>query len=369
MERGLISFFEINECGFYRMRNNKDSEHIEGSLAESLTLVEQWVKGRDFTQTVPWDVESSPQRTQIYCKDIAISPVSKDVLFVLWKRYGDDSGKVKGISPDAKFGSNPEDSIKIDAKVKGQSAILGEPMYYWFIPELNVIASINFPHSVASTTDVCNYIKRCIDLRITHPGKKIVEQTSFNQFSNREQTVKRVIYKSKNNKYSMNYKFDVHMKELSSQKANTRSLCKKITHIVVRDTISTVQEDQKDSCFRLFDLIQGKDLKKKFQKQVEITEERRLTEKELESMLDIYHQEFKETDKWNNVGFREDGNDTIRWFNKYVSKEHILMEHLEKNSNFHSAKTLLGELQKCRTDLLQTVISENEEPESIAVGE
>lgn len=94
-------------------------------MTESLTLVEQWVKGRDFTQTVPWDVESSPHRTQIYCKDIAVNTVTKDVLFVLWKRYGDDSGKVKGISPDAKFGSNPEDSIKIDAKVKGQSAILG----------------------------------------------------------------------------------------------------------------------------------------------------------------------------------------------------------------------------------------------------
>ncbi|CAH8195525.1 hypothetical protein [Vibrio aestuarianus] len=369
MERGLISFFEVNECGFYRMRNNKDSEHVEGSLTDSLTLVEQWVKSRDFTQTVPWDVESSPLRTQIYCKDIAVNPVSKDALFVLWKRYGDDSGKVKGISPDAKFGANPEDSIKIDAKVKGQSAILGEPMYYWFIPELNVVASINFPHSVASTTDVCNYIKRCIDLRISHPRKKVVEQTSFNQFSNREQTVKRVIYKSRDGKFSMNFKFDVHMKELSSQKANIKNLCKKITHIVVRDTISTVQEDQKDSCFRLFDLIQGKSLKKKFQKQVEIIEERRLSEEELKSMLEVYHQEFKQTDTWNNVGFREDGNDTTRWFNKYVSKEHILMEPLDRNSNFHSAKSLLDELQKSRSDLLQTVISESDESVPVAVGE
>ena len=369
MERGLISFFEVNECGFYRMRNNKDSEYVEGSLTDSLTLVEQWVKSRDFTQTVPWDVESSPLRTQIYCKDIAVNPVSEDALFVLWKRYGDDSGKVKGISPDAKFGANPEDSIKIDAKVKGQSAILGEPMYYWFIPELNVVASINFPHSVASTTDVCNYIKRCIDLRISHPRKKVVEQTSFNQFSNREQIVKRVIYKSKDGKFSMNYKFDVHMKELSSQKANIKNLCKKITHIVVRDTISTVQEDQKDSCFRLFDLIQGKSLKKKFQKQVEIIEERRLSEEELKSMLEVYHQEFKQTDTWNNVGFREDGNDTTRWFNKYVSKEHILMEPLDRNSNFHSAKSLLDELQKSRSDLLQTVISESDESVPVAVGE
>lgn len=369
MERGLISFFEVNECGFYRIRNNKESEHVEGSLSESLALVEQWVKGRDFTQTVPWDTESAHQRSQVYCKDIAVDSITKDVLFVFWKRYGDDSGKVKGISPDAKFGANPGDSIKVEAKVRGQNAILGEPMYYWFIPEFNIIASINFPHSIASTTEVCSYIKRCIDFRINHPRKSVVEQTSFNQYSNKELTIKRVMYKSEDGKYSMNFRFDVHMKELSSEKANLKSLSNKITHIVVRDTISTVQEDQKDSCFRLFDLLQGKSLKKKFQKQVEIIEERRLSEDELKSMLEVYHQECKPGDTWNNVGFREDGNDTTRWFNKYVTKENILMKPLDKNDNFYSANSLLEELQKRRVDLLQAVISNTVGSVATAVGE
>lgn len=369
MERGLISFFEVKECGFYRLRNNKDNEYIDGSLNESLSMVENWVKSRDFTQTIPWDIDSSPSRVQIYCKDIAIDSKTKDYLFVLWKRYGNDSGKVKGISPEAKFGSNPEDSIKIDAKIKGQSAILGEPMYYWFIPELNIIASINFPHSVISTNDLCDYIKRCIDLRIHNNKKKTTERRVFNQFSNKEQTVKSVTYRSEDNSYSMSYKFDVHMKELSSQKANISSLCKKITHLVIRDTISTVQEDNKDSCFRLFDMIQGKSLKKKFRKQLEIIEERSISEEELKSMLEVYHQEFNETDTWNNFGFKEHANDTTRWFNKYVNKEHILMEPLDKKANFYSAKSLLDEIQKHRSDFLQMIYSDKEEVTPIAVGE
>lgn len=269
MEKGLISFFEVAHCGFYG-REDGEATHLEGSLEEMVNSFCEWVKDRDFNQTIPWDAESYPKRSQIYCKSIAQDPDTKDVLIVLWKRFGDDSGKVSGISPDAKVGQDASDSIKIDPKVKGQSAILGQPMYYWFVPSLNVIATINFPHSCAATKDVCDYFKRCVDLRIEHPRKRVSEVEGQDPNTGEPIIRKNIYFVSEDEKNKMRFRFQANTKELNSEKANSERLAKKISHIVVRDTISTKKGEDKDSIFKLWSKVEGK---KKFSKHIELVEE------------------------------------------------------------------------------------------------
>lgn len=348
MDRGLISFFEVKHCGFYST-SLKDPDFIEGSLDETITSFCNWVKDRDFNQTIPWDVETHPKRTQIYCKSVAQDPLTKDTLLVLWKRFGDDSGKVSGISPDAKVGQDASDSIKIDPKVKGQSAILGQPMYYWVIPNLNIIASINFAHSCAATKDVCEYIKRCVDYRIHHPKKHITETEGENPTTGEPIIRKTVTYNSDDGNYSMRFKFLANTKELDSHKANAKRLSEKISHIVVRDTISTTKSDDKDPFFKLWSKVNDK---KKFSKHIEIIEEVDLSPKEVEEIIKVHSAEYNPKNHWNNIGFRESGNEYTKWFSRYVSREHILLPYLNTKHNYYSANTVLNKLLKQRSDLL-----------------
>lgn len=58
MENGLITFFEIEECGFYRSKKLGDSNkrtqvHVKGDLKEALEKVTEWAKKRDFSETLP----------------------------------------------------------------------------------------------------------------------------------------------------------------------------------------------------------------------------------------------------------------------------------------------------------------------------
>lgn len=367
MEKGSISFFEIKQCGFYRSKE-KELELVEGSLEETAAAFYNWVKDREFKQTIPWDTSKHPKRPQIYCKSIAQDASTKDTLLVLWKRFGDDSGRVSGIAPDAKVGNDTSDSIKIDPKVKGQSAYLGQPMYYWFIPEFNVIATINFPHACASTKEVCDYIKRCVDYRIDNPLKATHEEESTNQNDNTPIIKKFVTYKHPDSDTLMRFKFFVSTKELDSERANAIRLSRKITHIVVRDTISTEKEDQKDALFKILDRVKGK---KKFSKQIEITEEATLSESEVSDMLKIYNDEYNPLDKWNNVGFKEKDNNTTRWLNSYVSRESIMMHPLADGQNYYSADIVLDELTKIRSDLVLQLFesSDTSVPEIMLVSE
>ncbi|MFQ6371230.1 hypothetical protein [Shewanella sp. YIC-542] len=348
MNKGSISFFEVKQCGFYSTKDHK-SVYEEGTMEEIINSFCEWVKGRDFSQTIPWDSTAHPRRTQIYCKSIAQDAETKDTLLVLWRRFGDDSGKVSGIAPDAKVGLDTSDSIKIDPKVKGQSAFLGQPMYYWFIPRRNVIATVNFPHSSAMTKDVCDYIKRCLDYRISHPRKKINETESVNPNNGKAIIRKYITYMSEDNTRTMRSKFHVSIKELNTDKANAARLAKRISHIVVRDTISTQKSDNKDSLFNLWSKVKGK---KTFSKHVEIIEEVTLSESEVSEIIKVHNKEYNPLDRWNNIGFRESGNDTTRWFNKYVSREHIKLEPLAENHTYYSADVVLKELINQRDELL-----------------
>ncbi|WP_185834955.1 hypothetical protein [Vibrio cholerae] len=70
MENGLITFFEIEECGFYRSKKLGDSNkrtqvHVKGDLKEALEKVTEWAKKRDFSETLPFDSASHPQRTAL----------------------------------------------------------------------------------------------------------------------------------------------------------------------------------------------------------------------------------------------------------------------------------------------------------------
>ncbi len=353
MDKGLISFFEVDSCGFYSTKH-KNPERVEGSLAQTLDSFCQWVKGRDFSQTIPWCVDDYPRRMQIYCKSVAQDPASGDSLLVLWRRYGDDSGKISGISPDAKVGQDTSDSIKIDTKVKGQSAILGQPMYYWVIPSLEVIATVNFAHSSAATKEVCEYIKRCIDYRIEHPRKILVETEGANLSTGEPIISKFVTYKSPDSDRLMRFKFQASTKELNSDSANAARLSERITHIVVRDTISTTASDDKDPIFNLWSKVKGK---KKFSKYIEIIEEASLTPQEVSEIIKVHHSEYSSTSAWNDIGFRESVSGSTKWFSNYVSKEHIQLPVLNIDQNYHSANSVLNVILKDRNNLLAQIRS------------
>lgn len=358
MEKGSISFFKIEKCGYYRRHDGK-WELVEGSLNETLAMVQGWVKDREFSQTIPWDVLATPGRKQIYCKSVYKNEETNDSVFVLWKRFGEETGGVSGILADSKVGEDKGGSIKLDSKIKGKDVIYGQPMYYWFIPELNIIASIKFPHSLAATDLVIEYLRRCIELRIPDGRKKITESLSENPITLKQVTTKNVRFVSDDG-YSLKYLFKAKLKELSISKVDLENLSRKITHIVVRDKIATVVEDDRGSEFKFWDRLTRKQHQKFFSKQVEIVSEADVDSEGLRGMLGVYKEEITGKDSWNDVGFKTDGKDgPTKWFGSYVDRSHILIkpEYLIDDIYF-PAKIILKEIDSNRLDILASLINE-----------
>lgn len=374
-DKGLVSFFDVNKCGFYRARRGKYKlqEPAElGSLGESISHVISWVKDRGFEKTVPWDPEASPHRQRYYCKSFAVDEETGDSVIVFWKQYSDESGNLNGIVADSLCGSTEGDSVRVGNKIRGKKVIYGQPMYYWFIPEKNMLASIKFSHSVADTEHVCVYIKNCIDYRIDHPCKKTSEEEIESKDTFRKIKVKRITYKSEKGDYSLYYRLNASLQKIDSGSSDLSKLASKITHIVVRDTISTSVKDDRKSHIKIWDIITGNKPKTFDKKQIEILSEVSLSEDDLRSIIKTHSEEYHPGIIWNNIGFKSGQHEATRWFNEYVERKHIEINNKDGfNDTYYPADVILKKIISERDDLLSNCaqsLNDSSEEEDKVIG-
>lgn len=354
LDRGLIQFFEVEKCGLYRKRDNK-SEYVKGDMSSSLGQITNWLKDRDFDDTIPWDIEHNQNRKKLHCLNEYTDNETGDVVLVFWESFSDDSGYLKGVSSGGKFGSDAEkSSIQITTPSKdGKRSLLGRPLYYWFIPEIGVVASIKFPHSLASTQLICDYIKKCIDYRVDIPGKKIKETTYFNERLQRDITQKIVEYPDLESDGSLRYYFSASMKEISNKQINYKNLSNQITHIAVKDVISTKLEIPVTSGFEAYDLVKGKSHNNRLFKSVQIVEEAKVTESELRNMVEIFFDQYDGHDEVD-LGFKTDtSNAPPKWFSSYKKSEVIFLNSLKTNTSYHHPLSLMNEIKKLRYSIIE----------------
>ena len=360
MDSGLVTFFNVNKCGFYKItRSNKgngkekNDVKVKGSLSESITLVSDWVNGREFSQTIPWDVNTNPFKKKIYCKDVYKDDNSNEMLFVFCQAVNNDKGALNGFIEDAKIGSDDKDVIKVSNKAKGKKLIYGEPMYYWFIPDSDLIVSIKFPHSVASTNEVCDYFKKCIDNFIPTENRNTTSRTQYHDKAKRDINIKSVNYRSDCGKYSMTYQLQSALKELTIDDVSLDALAKEISHIIVRDTISGSKQNEGSSSFGLYNKVMRKQEATLRQHHVEISSEVCINRDELAAIIDVFKEEQSVNAIWNDVGFRSNGEESVKWFDSYIDRKNIhLNESQKKDDSYYPAKVVFDCLNDQRESLL-----------------
>lgn len=356
MESGVINFFEVPYCGLYRLRKQSEPEHVSESLSTVLEQIREWAESQEFKKTLPWSEDDHPFRTKVYYKSSKYDEETGDYLFTFWKKYHDDSGRMTGIVEDAKVGDEDEDSFLIkEPKHNGQSLLMGVPLYYWFIPELNIVASITFPHSNADTENMAQYIKRCFEFKVSHPNKKEVDSSFYNHVRGQEINKTTVTYLAEDSSYSMGFKFHVKSKALNIKAINSEVLAPKISHIVVKERVSIETQSNKGSILTFFEKVQGLQ-QTKFEKEIEVISEASISKEELETLIRVHSEEFDPDTGANNIGYRVYRDNKTRWFDSFTNRPHIKIDPVLKigGTRFKSSDIMTA-LNSQREELLASV--------------
>ncbi|MEY4921814.1 MAG: hypothetical protein RLY17_531 [Pseudomonadota bacterium] len=112
MDNGSITYFDITVCGFYRLKNKPEElDHKFGDLMVVLDDLEDWLKDKNFEQTLPWDKAEQPLRTRVYSRGIARDSNTRDAVIVLYREVGNGNG-IHGIRIGSKVSGDSKGTVR-----------------------------------------------------------------------------------------------------------------------------------------------------------------------------------------------------------------------------------------------------------------
>jgi len=355
MDKGIITFFDIDEVGFYTKNIDGHADKISGSLKETIGSLSEWVMEQNFTETIPWDVDKHDKRPPIYAKVAHTDPETNDTLFVFWYGNEDQEQSRKGIKASAKTGAFQDDSVNLKDAVSKEKTIVGNAMYYWFIPEYNLLATIDFPHSRLLSQDVFSYIRRCVNnkLDLSREDNDLVKVKEI--VENSEGLYTSYYYKNKSDDKRLYFRFNAKMKYFSSSTIDLKKLARKITHIIVRDKVSYTPDNSMGNELKMLGALINtfkKKTKEVVRKPIEIIEERTVTEAELKELIDTSNVELDPNDDWIGMGFQTGTSDKPKFFKRFVHRPTIYIDPNFNMGNYYNPSHFMKVLLANRADLL-----------------
>lgn len=365
MDNGSITFFDISACGFYRLKNKPEElDHKFGDLLGVLDDLENWLKDKNFEQTLPWNKLEQPLRTRVYSRGLVRDNNTKDAVIVLYREVGNGNG-IHGIKVGSKVSADSKGTVKAGREHGEDQVIWGEPCYYWIIPELNKVASIRFPHSFADTYLFGQYFIQHINNNSNFGDRNKTKRTVESvQNPGRCVDVYNTKFKYNDGKKEINciFKFILEETKLKAAEENFERLRHKITHTLIKDSTVISQEDTRQPLLKLTSValasLVGKDNRDKLIGSPPVlTQPRRIEVKidgapSSEELRNLFSMRAKEAD-WD-VGFLLADRTNPLWLSSYVARTKLTL-HDSDGFEHYSASFLLSEINKVREDLISEV--------------
>ncbi len=174
-EDARINFYSIQRCGYYR---HGTSESIIGNISGLLSQLQSWATRDELplgsTCTFsPQDTEDNLLRT--FCFDIKSNVNTGDFFLTTWNETPSNEGKVPSVSSDRPVG---EAQVHLNDIVEG--TIPGYATYFWFIPQINVFATIKFQHLLNGQPNLVKYLNGFLE---TFSDHAVTTQTDDNNLT------------------------------------------------------------------------------------------------------------------------------------------------------------------------------------------
>lgn len=363
MSIGLVNFFEYTQLGFYRV-GDEYSEDLE--MDTMLASLYDWYQDRiSLEDTLLWD-DKTPgfsRRKKIYLKSIEKNEDTGDYILILWRTVGKGDG-VYGIKANARL--DDDTLYNADDIAKGTKVIWGEAAYYWFIPSLNVFASIRFPNSIADTEMLNLYFRDFINLHSNiRIKKREIKEGTYGTYTS-------VSFSPLKVGESGNLWFRINSKQYAKHttKADLGAIAKEITHFVKRDVIAAQVSQTNDwtKFFKGLPFVSAE--KTRDTRRIEINIEAKPTVDELKKLFDLYEKEYdSKIDKWRNLGFKKEGSGSIVWLSNIIIRSELPIDDTSKGgedeSGHYTVNRIFTALKFRRDGLLMPISPEKTVKKSI----
>lgn len=338
MEEAKVTFYSISKCGLYEYGSG---DRALGSLPLFLGQLKQWVQrdGKGLDETCTYEPENDEGT---YCYDIVDNSITGDFLLTTWNKTPSYEGTVAAVEGKSRVGS-----AKVEFTELPEGTIPGYATYFWFVPEKDAFATIQFQHRMNGKQNLDYYFKGFIAkfsayAVVTDDGKGGLNVEGYSE-SDDDETLN--LYPS--------YKANILRKpgafETILEQRNN------IKKVIRHNTLLPGMADARDWWEKSLGFM-GLKKKPKLKNEVDISYEFAFTpsEIELKSMIDSWKANHDE--KWDDVGFKVTGYDSPLWLSNSLARDDFPLEVVRIDQEIVDATSILEQLTEKR-DLILALLN------------
>lgn len=330
-----LKFYNINKCGYYTYAAKTPSL---SNISDILLKLKSWASdGREFINTTTYHAVKKDDILNTYFCGLASEETYGDHILTLWAEVPNDSGVIYGMPPLAKPG-------KVDMLTTGfatNTAIPGFPCYFWFIPKLNVFASIKFEHSLIGKGHLDNYLNGYLvnksPYRVIDKDDKIIGFSSDGKITKKSDK----LYPSF---HAVGMKHDTVQNELIHN-------ISKITKILKREKITYRAPDDRKIIERVFSGLLPNTPESTQERTILHEMEFKPTEDQLKNIIKNYNS-LNGNSPIRNIGFKYSNGKSI-WLSGINVAFEVELNVKRKNDHIIAPKKLLSAIIESRAELIK----------------
>lgn len=341
MIKGTISFYKLDYFGFYK-RN--DPIPTRSDMVELTTKFNDWISECTYLEdTCPFNARKNTTAKQTYCLNSTLDNDTGDLVVVLWRSLTGEGSSVQGVN----LKSLPNQEEITTSNKGSKDVVFGEPMYYWFIPEYNMVAAIKLANSVTDNSLMERYFRAYVDHYMETEGRHVKEKT-LNAY-----TYKEVVFKEQDNTL-LSFRFATSKLKQQMDENRLKSIQERIVQLVKRDHIAASEKTDESVWSKFADnLPMISPPKTRDFRRVETIMDAEPSLEELKKLVEIYQNEFVNTDRaWDNIGFKVNDSDSIIWLDEFTVREYIEFNFTREKLPILTAEMLMLKIIRKRTMIL-----------------
>ena len=360
-----ITFYKLEEFGFYRKNREKYPDRFFGDVNSVFGDFSNWLAAQEnLGSTCTFEVDKEEGGQNTYCKDYYKHDDGNEYVFILWNEMSNADNKIFAMPKTAKVGSNGVKEPKTE-----DDDIIGLPSYFWFIPDMDIFAVVYFKHSVSNIKAMQQYIKEYCHAHSSFISLDEKGMTYYN-----DGTADKAKYR-----FRFNHKKIVN----NSKRSKLVDTPDKITEIVRKVEIPKVITDPRNKIRRAMNAIQiglrrvvpdflmegdeqpkeindiNEALKKASKQIIEVRIPFSGDADTINYILDKYDENFEES-ATQKLGFKVKGDPNVVWLNESVIKTEVELDVEISEDSLPTAVDIMTAISAKRDIILQ-VLNESDE--------
>lgn len=349
-EEAVIQFYKVTRCGYYEYYS---SEREFGDIAGTLSTLRQWTR-KDKMQLRRTKIFEPGEGSSIrptYCYDIQCDNGSRNYLLTTWNQTPTSEGQYASVEAEAPVG---EANVTLTDVPNG--TIPGYATYFWFIPEEEILATVQFQHRIANgKPGLEEYLN-------TFLARHHSEHVSLVQNGEEELDLEG---------YQRHPGADIRDLEARFRTSTIRPPGP-VDHIrrnrlgiykVIRkskldgETIANTSVSNHQAFLSMLGINQGKQPADPVRSRYEVNFTP--TEGQLEEIIENWQQD-RGDEAWDDVGFKMSGDSKTYWLSHSISKFEEVLDVDRDNDEIVNSGSLLSELNDMEDDFLERLPDEED---------